>query len=197
MIKDFNGTIVCASKYFNTDEVAKIYNLGIRDFGENNVQDLLYKKEELSDLNITWHIIGKLQTNKIKKVINEIEYLHSLESIKQAELIQKHRITPLKCFIQVNIAEEMQKSGINQSNLSDFINEIKKYDKIEIVGLMTIGVLDDLVETERVFEKLVELKNTYKLQYTSMGMTNDFELAIKHKATHLRLGNYFKSVIGG
>ncbi|VEU80827.1 YggS family pyridoxal phosphate-dependent enzyme [Haploplasma axanthum] len=196
-IDNFDGVIVCASKYFNPSEMLEIKKLGINDFGENRVQDLLAKQKELVESNIIWHFIGKLQTNKIKSMINTIDYLHSLESIAQAELIEKYRDKPLFVFIQVNISDEEQKSGINPNNLAQFINELKKYDKIVLIGLMTIGVLDNLEKTEKVFNELSKLKDKYNLKYLSMGMTGDYELAIKHGSTHLRLGTYFKNLVGG
>lgn len=197
MINNYQNTIICASKYYNTDEIKKIYSLGINDFGENRVDDLINKKKILNKLKITWHFIGKLQTNKIKKVINEIDYLHSLENIRQADFINKYRNQPLKCFIQVNITEEEQKSGINIEKIDNFIKELKKYDKIQIVGFMTIGVNNDLIATENAFKSLQNLNEKYKFPYLSMGMTNDYLIAIKYGTTHLRLGSYFKKYLGG
>lgn len=197
MISNYHGVIICASKYYASNEMREIFKKGISNFGENRVNDLLKKQEELSDLNIVWHFIGNLQTNKIKKMINKISYLHSLESIEQAILIQKYRNNPLSCFIQINMSNELTKSGININKLNDFINELKKYDKIEIVGLMTIGIANELDSTEIIFNNINKLKEKYSLKYLSIGMTNDYELAIKNNATHIRLGSYFKNLIGG
>lgn len=195
---NFDGVIVCASKYYTKDEINIISSkFNINDFGENRVDALLKKRIELSDRNYNWHFIGYLQTNKIKSMINEIDYLHSLSTIKQAELIQKYRNTPLKCFIQLNISDEDSKSGISVDKLEYFINEMKKYDKIEIVGLMTMGVENDDITTNNIFKITNDLKNKYQLLYTSMGMTNDYLLAINNHSTHLRIGSYFKSLIGG
>ncbi len=193
---DYKEKIVCASKYFNLDEMIKIYNLGITNFGENYVVSLLEKKEQLKHLpNIKWHLIGHLQTNKVKQIINEIDYLHTLDSIKLAEMIQKYRQTPLSCFIQVNLEKSDSKSGIFVENLDNFIKELKNYDKINLIGLMTIGSHDDVVETEKIFIQLNELKRTYQLSQTSMGMSNDWQLAIKHHSDLLRIGSLFKGVI--
>ena len=192
---DFQGITICASKYFNSIEMRMLYQKHVFHFGENRAQDLLLKKEELKDLDITWHFIGHLQTNKVKAMINEIDYLHTLDRLSLAESIQKYRKTPLDCFIQLNLTEENQKSGLFIVDLDKFLLEIKNYDKINIVGFMTIGKDDDDIETEKAFQKLDELSNKYQLPYRSMGMTNDYEIAIKHHATHLRVGRRFKSML--
>lgn len=195
MIKDFKGTIVCASKYFTIDEMRKLYNIGIRDFGENRVQDLLAKKEQLKDLNINWHFIGRIQSNKIKNVINEIDLLHTLSSLSAAKEIAKHAKETKNVLIQLNLTEESQKSGLNVHNLADFILEIQKYDKINIVGFMTMGKLDDDKKTNDAFQKLDELATKYNYEIRSMGMSGDYELAIKNNATHLRIGSLFKKYL--
>ncbi len=195
MIDSFNGVIICASKYFNAEEIKVIYEQGYHDFGENRVQDFLTKKKLLTDLDVTWHFIGHLQTNKVKKVINEIDYLHTLDSLHLAESIHKYRETPLNCFIQLNLTEEVQKNGVLLDNLNHFINEIKKYDKIKPIGFMTMGKHGDLVETERVFKELDALAIRYDLPYRSIGMTDDYELAIKHHATHVRIGRKFITLL--
>lgn len=195
MFKLINQTLICASKYFNAPEIEKLHRLGIQHFGENRVQDLLYKKQALSHLDLTWHFIGHLQTNKVKQLINEIDYLHTLDRISLAENIQKYAQGVKKCFIQVNLTKEEQKSGLFQENLTQFINDIQKYDKINVIGLMTIGVYQDLEKTEDAFKLLNELAKKHQLPYLSMGMSDDYELAIKHGATHLRIGSKFKSLL--
>jgi len=195
MITNFNGTIVCASKYFDADEIRILYQKGVHDFGENKVQDFLKKVELLKDLDITWHFIGHLQSNKVKDMINHMSLLHTLDRFSVAKEIQKHANQSVNCLIQVNLTEEDQKSGVNPDNLDQFLLEIKKYDKINIVGFMTMGKLDDLEMTEIAFKKLDELASLYHLPYRSMGMTDDYEIAIKHHATHLRIGRKFKEML--
>src|SRR5690606_3345281 len=178
---EHKGKIVCASKYFSVSEMKEIYTLGIKNFGENYVQDLLKKKSELVELkDIRWHLIGHLQSNKVKQIINEIDYLHTLDSIKLAKEIQKYRIEPLNCLIQINLSEESQKSGILLKDLDIFYKEIKKYDKINLIGFMTIGVADDLESTDKIFAKMAELKKQYEVEILSMGMSGDYNLALKH-----------------
>jgi len=194
-IQYLDKTIV-ASKYFSIDEMDSIYQLGARHFGENYVQSLITKKQKLSNYSdIKWHLIGHLQTNKVKTIINEIDYLHTLDSLKLASFIQKFRKSPLKCFIQINLEENNQKEGILLENLAQFILEIKKYDKINLIGFMTIGAANDMQKTEEIFKTLNELKIAYQLPYTSMGMSSDYELALKYHSDFLRIGSLFKGVI--
>jgi pyridoxal phosphate enzyme (YggS family) len=188
-------TTVCASKYFDVEQMKKLYDKGVHHFGENRVYDMLTKMDHLKDLDITWHFIGHLQSNKVKDMINRIDYLHTLDRLSVAREIEKYAIQPVKCFIQVNLTEEDQKSGISPSNLAEFLKEIKNYDKIVVVGLMTIGKDQDDVKTEEAFAKLDELASSYAMPFRSMGMSNDYELALKHHATHLRIGRKFLSII--
>ncbi len=195
MFDDFLGTVVCASKYFTTSQMRLLNQKGVFHFGENRVQDLLAKQKDLTDLNIVWHFIGHLQTNKVKDMINHIDYLHTLDRLNLAESIQKYANKPIKCMIQVNLTNEDQKSGILPLNLEQFLIEIKKYDKIELIGLMTIGKDDDHLQTELAFKTLDELAKKYELPFRSMGMSNDYDLAIKHHATHLRIGRKFMELL--
>lgn len=195
MIDNFKGTVICASKYFDESQLRVIYDHGYHDFGENRVQILKEKIEALKDLDINWHFIGHLQSNKVKEMINDISYLHTLDRLSLAKEIQKHANHKIKCLIQMNLTEESQKSGLYLDNLAQFLLEIKKYDKIELVGFMTMGKDDDDQKTEEVFKKLYELSVLYQLPLLSMGMTNDYELAIKHHATHLRIGRKFYDLL--
>ncbi len=195
MFEKHQGTVVCASKYFNVDQMKNLYQKGVKHFGENRVQDMLAKQVELKDLDITWHFIGHLQTNKVKDMINHIDYLHTLDRISLVQSIQKYAIKPVKCMIQVNLTDEEQKSGILPLNLNQFLIEIKKYDKIELIGLMTIGKDNDTVKTDLAFERLDQLAAENHLPFRSMGMSNDYDLAIKHHATHLRIGRKFMELL--
>lgn len=187
--------VICASKYFTSDEIKNIYAQGYNDFGENQVQSMIEKMDVLKDLNITWHFIGHLQTNKVKYMINRIDMLHTLDRISLAKMIQKHANHKIDCMIQVNISQETQKSGVLLENLAEFLIEIKNYDKINIVGFMTMGVFDDIERTKDIFRQMNILKEKYQYPYLSMGMTDDYEVAIKHHATHLRIGRLFKTMI--
>jgi PLP dependent protein len=186
-----NVQVICASKYVTALEMKEIYHAGIRHFGENHAQVLLEKKSLLSDLDIVWHFIGHLQTNKVKRLIDEIDYLHSLDSIKLAKEIQKYRTKPLPCFIELNIANEASKTGLKREDLDDFLKELTNYDKIKIVGLMGMGVDQDIEATTHVFHTLKALKIQYNLPYVSMGMTNDYELALSIGTDFVRVGRKF------
>jgi len=180
-----NQIIVAATKYIGIPEIKELVKLGITDIGENRVLTFLEKYEALKDLDITWHFIGHLQSKKVKKMINKIDYLHSLDRLSLAEEIQKHRETPLNCFIQVNISNEESKYGLPMDNVIDFCKKMQDYDKIHIVGLMGMAELtfdDELIEKQ--FQSLVDLKDrinhtlNLNLKYLSMGMSNDYRIAI-------------------
>ncbi|MDD3122304.1 MAG: YggS family pyridoxal phosphate-dependent enzyme [Candidatus Izemoplasmatales bacterium] len=193
-----NQTIIAATKYVGVKEIKELVSLGITNIGENKVQSFLEKYEVLQEYPITWHFIGHLQTNKVKKVINKIDFLHSLDRQSLAISIQKERITTLNCFLEVNITEESNKTGMNVKEVIEFVNDCQKYDKICIVGLMTMATLtDDESLIEHQFMSLVKLQSeiqALKLEnaptkYLSMGMSNDYLIAIKCHSTHLRLGS--------
>lgn len=198
-IKDFirtipnNVTLVAATKYVDAFEMKTLFANGVTNFGENRVDAFLNKYDALKDLNVTWHFIGHLQRNKTKEVINKIDYLHSLDSLKLADEIEKYRSTPLNTFVEVSINLEESKNGVPYYQIEEFIKSLLKYKKINLVGLMmmTIKASDD---KESQFAKLVELRNkiekslNIKIPYLSMGMSQDYLDAIKVGATHIRLG---------
>ena len=185
-----DAIIVCASKYVDSPKIREMYNLGINNMGENRVQAFLKKYDDLTDLNIIWHFIGHLQTNKVKDVINKIEYLHSLDSIKLANEIEKYANKKIKCFIEINSGEE-SKSGIDYSEALNFYNELKKYSKIEVIGFMTMAPnTNDEKLIKEVFMKLKNFKDSINPNLKlSMGMSNDYKIALECGATHLRLGS--------
>ena len=190
-------TTICASKYFDAHTIETLFQKGVKDFGENRTDALLSKVDALKDIPIIWHFIGHLQRNKAKSVIKHLDYLHTLDSLKLAEVIQQYRDDPLKCFIQVNATSEPQKYGISVEELPSFYEALKKYDKIHIVGLMSMGKLDDLEVTRDAFKKVKTWSNQLSLPYVSMGMTDDYEIAIEEGTTHIRLGRYFKQYLEG
>ena len=188
-----NITLVAATKYVDSNEMRNLFKNGVTNFGENRVDAFLSKFEDLKDLDVTWHFIGHLQRNKAKEVINKIDYLHSLDSLKLADEIEKYREKPLPTFVEVSINLEENKNGVPYYELEPFIKSLLKYKKIKLVGLMmmTIKVSED---KENQFAKLVELKKkiennlNIKIPYLSMGMSEDYLEAIKEGATHIRLG---------
>ncbi|HPD99807.1 MAG TPA: YggS family pyridoxal phosphate-dependent enzyme [Bacillota bacterium] len=191
-----NATIVAATKYGDATDVKELFDLGINNIGENRTNAFLEKYELLHDLDISWHFIGHLQSKKVKSVINKIDYLHSLDRMSLVEEIQKYRKLPLKCFIEVNIAEEDSKYGLSVDEVVSFYQNLKNYDKIKVIGLMGMASLTDDEEIiNSQFKKLKDLKTKLNqdydqdIEYLSMGMTNDYKIALKQGATHLRLGS--------
>ncbi|MBN2540559.1 MAG: YggS family pyridoxal phosphate-dependent enzyme [Bacilli bacterium] len=189
-------TVVAATKYGGVEDISELVELGISNIGENRVQAFLEKYEVLHDLDITWHFIGHLQSKKVKQVIDKIDYLHSLDRLSLAEEIQKHRNLPIKCFVEVNISGEASKYGLDPSEVVDFCAKMQNYDTIHIVGLMGMASLtDDEIIIENQFHLLSELKDQinkeldWDLDSLSMGMSNDYKIAIRQGATHLRLGS--------
>ena len=187
-------TIVAATKYLTSVEMLDLYSAGIKDYGENRVDSFLLKYENLSSYkDIKWHFIGHLQRNKAKQVVNKIDYLHSLDSLQLAELINEKREAPLKTFIEVSINLEEAKNGVPFYKVEEFVEEVLKFPKIELVGLMMMAVKDSL-DTRSQFAKLRELRDNLekrfkiKLPYLSMGMSDDYQEALKEGATHIRLG---------
>lgn len=188
-------TLVAATKYGDVDDLKQLYEAGVFNFGENRVDSFLNKYDALKDLNIKWHFIGHLQRNKAHLVINKIDYLHSLDSLELAKLIDKYRNKPLDCFIEVSINLEENKNGVPYYEAIDFVKECLKYKNINIIGLMMMAVShSDEDSLHNQFRKLKELKDqinkelNISIPYLSMGMSNDYKIAIDEGATHIRLG---------
>jgi len=190
-----NVTIVAATKYVGIKEMKELLDAGINNFGENRVASFLEKFEALKEDNIVWHFIGHLQTNKAKDIIDKIDYLHSLDSLKLLKIIDKFRTTKLNVFLEINLLNQENKNGIKLSDIEYFINEIKKTTKVNLVGLMMMGSPErTLLETKKDFMDLYLLKEKLNseydlhMKYLSMGMSADYHEAIISKATHIRLG---------
>ena len=190
-----NVTLVAATKYGSSDDLRLLYEAGVHSFGENRVDSFLAKYEALKDLDISWCFIGHLQRNKAKEVINKIDYLHSLDSLELAKAINKYRTKPLNCFIEVSINLEENKNGVPYYEVEEFISKCLEYPNINIVGLMMMAKADSSVESlHEQFGKLRTLKEeinkelNINLSYLSMGMSNDYLVAIEEGATHIRLG---------
>ena len=188
-----NVTLVAATKYVDSTKMKELIDNGINNFGENRVDSFLTKYVELLDYDIHWHFIGHLQRNKAKLIVDKIEYLHSLDSLELAKMIDKLRDTPLKCFIEVNINEEENKNGVKVEELDHFINEVIKYKNVEIVGFMCMTVK----ESDDKYEQFLRLSNLMKemnekyhlnMKDMSMGMSDDYKEAIKAGSTFVRLG---------
>jgi pyridoxal phosphate enzyme (YggS family) len=157
---------------------------------------LLEKKQALQDLDITWHFIGTLQTKKIKKVANEIDYLHSIHKLKTAKELNKRLDHPLKCMLQVNISDESTKHGFLPNDVIPALKEIQSLDNIEIIGLMGMAThTSDVSLIDNQFQLINDLERKIKqtlgliVNQHSIGMSNDYLIALKHNARFIRLGS--------
>ena len=188
-------TLVAATKYGDVDDLKELYSNGVFNFGENRVDAFLNKYEALKDLNIKWHFIGHLQRNKAHLVLDKIDYLHSLDSLELVKTINKYRLSHLNCFVEVSINLEENKNGVPYYEVKDFVKECLKYPKVNIVGLMMMAVANSSEESlHNQFRKLKEIKDDLEkelnisLPYLSMGMSDDYKVAVAEGATHIRLG---------
>lgn len=197
--------ILAVSKTFPLSKVLEAYNIGIRDFGENYAQELKNKYDELDKQkynDIKWHFIGHLQTNKVKYIAEFVDTIHSVDSVKLAKEISKQSLSkrengnPIKIMVQVHTSNEETKSGINENELMDSVNEIIKLEGIKLIGLMTITTLTDepkdripeFIILKKLLSKINNELNT-NLNELSMGMSDDYEFAIKEGATIIRIGS--------
>lgn len=191
-------TLIAVTKNATVEKTNEILNARIFNLGENRDQPFLNKWSELNNDNLVWHFIGTLQSRKVKNIINNIDYLHSLDRISLAEEIEKRADKKIKCFVQVNTSGEDSKFGLQPDATIDFILQLKQYSKIEVVGLMTMApnTRDETV-IRNCFKRLKSLQNeVQKLQLDkapcnelSMGMSNDYQIAIEEGATMIRVGS--------
>ncbi len=191
--------LIAVSKTVDADTAVKAFNLGIRDFGENRVQQFNEKKVKLPEAR--WHFIGHLQTNKIKDVIGKAYLIHSLDRWKLAEELNKLGVsmeTEVPVLLQVNVSGEEQKYGLKPDDAANFLESIGQLKMIKIKGLMTMAPLGaDKEEARSVFRELQEIKlkmiknknHNCDLKYLSMGMSQDFEVAVEEGANMVRIGS--------
>jgi len=192
-------TLIAVSKTKPVSVLKEAYDLGVRVFGENKVQELADKYEALPK-DIRWHMIGHLQRNKVKYIIDKVELIHSVDSLRLAETIEKeaakHNITA-NILIEVNVAKEESKFGLMPEELDEFVSEVAKFPHIQVQGLMTIApFVDDPEENRGIFQRLRKLsvdiaaKNVDNITMCilSMGMTNDYTVAVEEGAAMVRVG---------
>jgi pyridoxal phosphate enzyme (YggS family) len=187
-----NTKLIIVSKNYNINQINPLINAGHVDFGENRVQDASDKWSNLILLNsnIQLHLIGSLQSNKAKQAFNLFSYIHSLDSQKLAKIFSDLEVSlkkKIKYFIQVNVGNELQKSGIAINKLDQFIKYCKNDLKLNIIGLMCIPPVD--CDPTQYFISLAELARAHNLKELSMGMSNDYECAINNGATFVRIGS--------
>ena len=185
LINNSNVKIVAVSKTFTYEHIEPLVEYGHVHFGENKVQEAVAKWHK-----INLHMIGKLQSNKAKEAVNIFDYIHSLDNQKLANLLAKYENAvkkKLKYFIQVNVANEKQKSGIGIESLDDFYYYCTKELNINVIGLMSLPPNDG---NEKIyFKSLMELNKSLGLKELSMGMSGDFQEALQHETTFVRIGS--------
>ncbi|GER65535.1 UPF0001 protein YlmE [Weizmannia acidilactici] len=191
--------IIAVTKYVSADRAQEALDAGIRHLGENRDDGLLEKYKTLGNRPV-WHFIGTLQTRKVKNVIDKVSYIHSLDRLSLAEEIEKRAAKAdkqMKCFIQVNVSGEESKHGMEPGQVLDFVHKMKDFPHILVVGLMTMAPLTDdqntIRSTFRGLKQLQQEVESLHLDYApchelSMGMSNDFEIAVEEGATFVRIG---------
>jgi len=183
--------IIAVSKTFKIDKILPLIDYGHIDFGENKVQEAVEKWTEIKKKNsrVRLHMIGKLQTNKVKLAVQIFDFIHSVDSEKLAKKIadEQNKINKkIKIFLQVNIGDENQKSGINKNEVKQLVSFCKKIG-LDLIGLMCIPPAD--FDPESYFEEMNKLNKALGFSELSMGMSSDFLIAAKHLSTHVRVGS--------
>jgi pyridoxal phosphate enzyme (YggS family) len=184
-------TLVVVTKEVGVSAIRAAFDCGIRDFGENRVQEAEDKIGQLSDLkpDVTWHMVGHLQSNKAKTAAELFDIIHSVDSIRLAEILSRRVERTLPVLLQVNVSEEATKGGFTVNEVGAAVEEIGQLPNLKVMGLMTIAPLvADVEEARPVFRKLREMRDSLGLEHLSMGMTDDFEVAVEEGATMLRIG---------
>ena len=187
-----NVKIIAVSKTFSLEYISPLLEYGHNDFGENKVQEAIEKWSKIKEKNsnLKLHMIGKLQTNKVKQAVALFDYIHSLDSLKLAKKIsnEQNKIgKKIKLFIQINIGDENQKNGIKITELKNFYNQcINVYD-LDIIGLMCLPPVN--IDPSKYFEKMMHLSKELGLKNLSMGMSSDYIIALKYNADFLRIGS--------
>ncbi|QIK16777.1 YggS family pyridoxal phosphate-dependent enzyme [Blattabacterium sp. DPU] len=189
--------ILAVSKNQDIFSIEKLYKIGHRDFGENYIQEMVTKYKKLPK-DIRWHMIGRIQNNKLKYIIPFIHLIHSVQNIKQINIINKiafkHRKI-INCLLQIKISNDKNKSGITYQEASQILEneEYKEMKNVKIIGLMGMASFQDLIKVHNEFSYLRNIYNEYKNKYghyiLSMGMSRDYNIAIKYESTIIRLGN--------
>ena len=184
--------IIAVSKTFKIDHILPVINYGHLHYGENKVQEAEDKWSEKRKIepNLKIHMVGKLQSNKARKAVKIFDYIHSMDNYKLADICKKSEEDfnrKLSYFIQVNIGNETQKSGVQSKDVKSFLSYCKDEIKLNVIGLMVLPPNDD--NTEKHFRNVSQLNYELGLKDLSMGMSSDYKIAIKYKSTFLRIGS--------
>jgi pyridoxal phosphate enzyme (YggS family) len=182
---------VAITKGVEVPAIRTAFNLGIRNFGENRVQEAEGKIVQLADLkpDVTWHMVGHLQSNKVKTAAELFDIIHSVDSVRLAEILSRRVEKSLPVLLEVNVSGEATKGGFSVGETEAAVKEIKQLINLKTIGLMTVApFVTDPEAVRPVFRKLRELRDSLGLEHLSMGMTDDFEVAVEEGATMLRIG---------
>ncbi len=187
---DRDITLIAVSKTRTPEEINTAIECGITDIGENKVQEILDKYDSVKP--VRWHMIGHLQTNKVKDIVDKVYLIHSVDSVKLAKEIDKQakkKDLVVNILLELNIALEESKYGFSVEELDDAIKEISSLDNVCIKGLMCVAPYTPTPEDNRVyFKEMNELKKKYNLEILSMGMSNDYIIADEEGSTYVRVG---------
>ena len=186
-----DSKIIAVSKTFKIDKITPLIDHGHTDFGENKVQEAVEKWTEIKKKNskIKLHMIGKLQTNKVKFAVQIFDFIHSVDSERLAKKIMDEQTKinkKIKIFLQVNIGDENQKSGVNKNELSHLVSYCKEIG-LDLIGLMCIPPVN--IDPDRYFDEMKKLNIAHGFSELSMGMSSDFLIAVKYLATYVRVGS--------
>ena len=184
-------TLIAITKGVQPDAIRQAVAAGVRDLGENRVQEAQAKLPQLADLppDVVWHMVGHLQTNKVKTVLGLFAIIHSVDSLHLAQALSRRAIRPLPVFLEVNVAAESTKYGFTPDELPQSYDAIARLPNLDVRGLMTVAPIAAGAEDVRPhFRRLRQAAHSLGLRELSMGMSDDFEVAIEEGATHVRIG---------
>lgn len=191
--------LIAVTKTIDAEQINIAVEAGLNILGENRVQEVLHKYEAING-DVSWHLIGHLQTNKVRQIIDRVTLIHSLDSLHLANELQKRaslRNKPVQVLVEVNVGQEATKFGLSPDEVSEFLESLKDMDHIHVRGLMTVApFLEDPEDDRMVFRRLKDLFEDLKklnlpnvqMEHLSMGMTHDFEIAVEEGATMVRVG---------
>jgi pyridoxal phosphate enzyme (YggS family) len=181
--------LVAVTKTVPPEHIRSAAECGIHDVGENRLQEALLKIGALAPLRLTWHFIGRLQTNKAKKVVEHFDWIESIDRIELAQKLDQHALKSLAVMIEVKLHDEPNKSGIDESSLPGLIKRFENFKNLHLRGLMAIPpFFEDAEDARPYFRRLRDLAKQFTLPELSMGMSHDFEVAIEEGATMVRIG---------
>lgn len=181
--------LIAVTKTVSAEKIHEAVEAGVRDIGENRVQEALPKLEELQRLPLIWHFIGRLQTNKARKVAERFQWVQSVDRLELAEKLNQVAAAPLSVLIEVKLHEEPGKSGVDEAGLDELVRAFARFDNLQLRGLMAVPpYFDDPEGVRPYFRNLHDLARRFSLPDVSMGMSHDFEIAIEEGATMVRIG---------